>query len=351
MAYISFQPKDYFNTLLYTDNGANRTLTGVGFQPDWVWIKTRNHGNSHNIFDAVRGANKNIRSNSTAAEVTTTDTLTAFTSDGFSLGVDASGYGVNYDNKNEVAWNWKAGGAGSSNTDGSITTTVSANTTAGFSIVKWTAGSGVSGIGHGLGVVPKLIICKDLSASSAWTVGSDLLNDWGGYLGLQSTNALNSETRMYKPSGYSSPTASLFYQDHSAFGSAGENMIAYCFAEKKGFSKFGSYAGNGNADGAFVYTGFKPAMVLFKQSSASGEKWYIYDNKRNAFNITNSVLFPNASDAESSATTGAPIDMLSNGFKLKGTDAAGNGSGSTYIFMAFAEEPLVSSNGVPATAR
>ena len=122
MAYITFQPHDYFNTLLYTDNGANRTLTGVGFQPDWVWIKTRNHANSHNLFDAVRGANKVIRSNNDSAQATTTDTLTAFTSDGFSLGVDASGYGVNYDNKNEVAWNWKANGAGSTNTDGNMNT-------------------------------------------------------------------------------------------------------------------------------------------------------------------------------------------------------------------------------------
>ena len=162
MAYITFQPSDYFNTLLYTDNASNRTLTGVGFQPDFVWIKTRNHANSHNLFDAVRGANKTIRSNNTDAEVTTTDTLTAFTSDGFSLGVDASGYGVNYDNKNEVAWNWKANGSGSSNTDGSINTTyTSASTTSGFSISTYTGTGGNATIGHGLGVHLKWFLLKE----------------------------------------------------------------------------------------------------------------------------------------------------------------------------------------------
>ena len=296
MAYTTInKSSDYFNTKIYTGTGSSNAITGVGFQPDLLWIKSRSNTYSHSWTDAVRGKDNKIASNNTNAAYTDSGQLASFDSDGFTLNTDA---GVNNNGSTFVSWNWKANGAGSSNTDGSITSTVSANTTSGFSIVKWTAGSGVSGIGHGLGVVPKLIICKDLSVSSAWTVGSDLLNDWGGYLGLQSTNALNSETRMYKPSGYSSPTASLFYQDHSAFGSAGENMIAYCFAEKTGFSKFGIYQGNENADGPFIYTGFKPAFILIKNRGATSTDWFIHDNKRLGYNDKNYGLFPNLNNVE-----------------------------------------------------
>ena len=230
MAYTTINKStDYFNTLLYTDNGANRTLTGVGFQPDWVWIKTRNHGNSHNIFDAVRGANKNIRSNSTAAEVTTTDTLTAFTSDGFSLGVDASGYGVNYDNKNEVSWNWKAGGgAGSSNTDGDITSTVSASTTSGFSIVKWTGNGSSATIGHGLGVAPKVMITRRYDGAYNWFTYHDGIGN-GKYLLLEATDAQATASGSWNNT---SPTSSVFTKGSGA-NTNGGSYIAYCFAEKK----------------------------------------------------------------------------------------------------------------------
>ena len=350
MAYISFQPSDHFNTLLYTDNGANRTLTGVGFQPDWVWIKTRNHANSHNIFDAVRGANKVLRSNQTAAEVTTTDTLTAFTSDGFSLGVDASGYGVNYDNKNEVAWNWKANGQGSANSDGTITTTyTSANTTAGFSIVKYTGGGANATIGHGLGVAPKMVIVKRLTGSGfQWMIyNKNVGND--KYLNLDDAGAESGSSAGYWNN--TDPTSSVFsIGADTAISGSGVAHIAYCFAEKKGFSKFGSYTGNGNANGTFIYTGFKPAFFLWKRYNSTGG-WYQVDNKRNTFNLVDTPLGANDSAVESAFGTVQNMDFLANGIKLRGTNVDSNYDGGQYIYMAFAEEPLVSSNNIPATAR
>jgi len=350
MAYITFQPHDYFNTLLYTDNGANRTLTGVGFQPDWVWIKTRNHGNSHNIFDAVRGANKVIRSNSTAADVTTTDTLTAFTSDGFSLGVDASGYGVNYDNKNEVAWNWRAGNSsGSSNSDGSLASTVSANTTAGFSIVKYGNTTGTQTVGHGLGSDLKVLIIKNLTSSTNWHVwhtgiptSAIHLNETSGKTDSWFVNYQNS----------TAPTSSVFTvksgNGDDVLGSS-KDYIAYCFAEKKGFSKFGSYSGNGNVNGPFIYTGFKPQFVLWKRTDSSNG-WIIMDTKRSPFNAVDDLVEPQGSGAEATDSS-YRVDYLSNGFKIRNTNNVFNNSSGSYIYMAFAEEPLVSSNNIPATAR
>ncbi|BAQ94165.1 tail fiber protein [uncultured phage_MedDCM-OCT-S35-C6] len=346
MAY-SINAKDYFNTKLYTGNGSTNAQTGVGFTPSFTWIKNRGDTHAHVLVDAVRGVTKELRSSGTNAEITTSNSFTSFDSGGFTLGADSTD-SYNKNSNNYVSWNWRGNGTGVSNTDGSITSTVSANTTSGFSIVKWTAGSGVSGIGHGLGVVPKLIICKDLSVSSAWTVGSDLLNDWGGYLGLQSSNGLNSETRMYKPSGYSSPTASLFYQDHSAFGSAGENMIAYCFAEKQGFSKFGTYTGRANADNAFAYTGFKPAWIMIKKVSGSGYDWMMFDTKRmSGSNPYNDYFKANETIAE---VDNSFIDILSNGFKIRTTDGHLADAGE-YLYIAFAEAPLVGNNNVPCTAR
>jgi len=346
MAYTTINKStDYFNTLLYTDNGANRTLTGVGFQPDWVWIKTRNHGNSHNIFDAVRGANKNIRSNSTAAEVTTTDTLTAFTSDGFSLGVDASGYGVNYDNKNEVSWNWKAGGgAGSSNTDGDITSTVSASTTSGFSIVKWTGNGSSATIGHGLGVAPKVMITRRYDGAYNWFTYHDGIGN-GKYLLLEATDAQATASGSWNNT---SPTSSVFTKGSGA-NTNGGSYIAYCFAEKKGFSKFGSYTGNGT--NLFVYTGFKPAFMMCKKTD-SADNWKIVDNKRSPINVMDDTLAADTSNAEASPEGGVTIDFLSNGFAFKSmSNAAFNANGGSYIYMAFAEAPLVGTNNVPCTAR
>ena len=338
MAYISFQPKDYFNTKLYTGNGSTQSISSVGFQPDWVWLKGRSgSGRDHLLFDAIRGATNYIKSNATSAEATISSTLTSFDSDGFSIG---SNGGVNTNSETFVSWNWLANGAGSSNTDGSITSTVSANTTSGFSIVKWNGQTGT--VGHGLGAKPAFIVVKCLGIANSWVgthkgLGTNMSDN---YIILNSTGASGST------SWGGEPTSSVF----SINSNVAENNdnIAYCFAEKKGFSKFGSYVGNGSADGSFIYTGFKPAMVILKRSSTAGNNWNMVDNKRNTFNVINNVLAPSSSDAEVQADV---VDFTSNGFKLRISSSGWNHSGDNFIFMAFAEEPLVSSNGVPNTAR
>ena len=345
MAYISFQPNDYFNTKLWTGNGSTNALTGVGFQPDWIWIKNRSTTNNHNLFDAVRGANKKLSSNTTGAESTATN-LTSFDSDGFTL---ASNGGTNGNGNNLVSWNWKANGQGSSNTDGTINTTyTSANTTSGFSIVKWTGTEASATVGHGLGAVPKMLIvkCTNDTGATDWMVYHSSLGNTKNCR-LNENEAVDTNNN---PWDATTPTSSVF--SVGAFNEtnrSGGELIAYCFAEKKGFSKFGSYTGNGSADGSFIYTGFAPAFVIVKQTNASGESWKMYDNKRPGYNLVNNWLEPDDSQAEGTGSN--QIDMVSNGFKARATNTAMNASGSTYIYMAFAEEPLVSSNGVPATAR
>ena len=343
MAYISFQPSDYFNTKLYTGNGSTQSITGVGFQPDWVWIKNRSSAYSHQAYDAVRGSTKKLLVDGVDAEATDANGLTSFDSDGFSLGTNI---GVNENTSNHVAWNWLANGSGSSNSDGSISSTVSANTTSGFSIVKWTGSGANATIGHGLGAVPKWIWVKSLN-NTTWHMIYHVGTGNDSELGLNSTNAASASSTAWQDTD---PTTSVFYVG----GSAGDGVnysgdyVAYCFAEKKGFSKFGSYTGNGNADGTFVYTGFKPAFVMVKKSSASGDNWSILDNKRNTFNVMDKYLDPNSSNAEGTADI---WDFTSNGFKMRNTFSGYNASGATFIFMAFAEHPLVSSNDIPATAR
>ena len=238
---------------------------------------------------------------------------------------------------------------GSSNFSGSIQSKVSANTDAGFSIITWTAGSGVGSIGHGLGT-PSMIIVKGRSSAIGWVTGLKS-NGWNNYLQLQSTNANNDDQRMFSPSGQSDPTSTVWYQDHSALGSSGDTMVGYVFAEKKGYSKFGTYTGNGNADGAFVYTGFKPAFVIQKSTGITAN-WPIWDSIRNTSNIAHRVLNTDLSDAEYTSADGVVgIDILSNGFKMRDNNATRNQSGETYIYMAFAENPFVNSKGVPTNAR
>ncbi len=354
MAYISFQPQDYFNTKLYTGNNTSTSYTGIGFQPDWIWIKDRSQAADHTLIDAVRGVKKVIISNLTNAEGTDSSTqgLNSFDSDGFTLGTNSNVGSTNNTGDNYVAWNWKANGQGSSNADGSINTTyTSANTTSGFSIAQWTGTGSNATIGHGLGVAPSIVLCKNTSTTSNWEMYHSSIGA-GGQITLNNTNAAGNDGNILWNS--TAPTSSLFsVGTNVATNNSGSTMIAYCFAEKKGFSKFGSYTGNGNADGPFVYTGFKPAFVLWKQSSASGQFWNLFDNKRPTYNPMGYQLAPNSSNAESDLTSGTlyPFDLLSNGFKHRGSDANGNGSGATYIFMAFAESPLVSSNGIPAVAR
>ena len=344
MAQIN-KPSDYFNTKLYTGNGSTQSITGVGFQPDWCWFKRRDTGNAnHALLDAVRGVTKFIQSNTTAAEATSSNYLTSFNSDGFSLAGDGD---VNENNANHVAWNWLGANGTSANTDGSISSTVSANTTSGFSIVSYTGTGSAATVGHGLSAVPNVIIIKRLDQASNWCVYHSGLGGADHNLFLNTTSAIQTDTAIWNNT---LPTTSVFSLGNNidANGS-GVGHIAYCFADVLGFSKFGSYTGNGSADGSFIYTGFKPAFVMLKNSSANG-KWLMMDSKRPTAapgNPNNARLFADVVNAESTASN--MIDLLSNGFKLRTSDSDHNASGDINIYMAFAAQPLVGDN--PATAR
>ena len=349
MAYTGINKStDYFNTKLYTGNGTTNTaITGVGFQPDLSIIKARDMNYDHNVMDAVRGSTKRVATNLTDAESTQAEMIKSFASDGFNLGDNG---GVNQNTKTYVAWNWKANGSGSANTDGSISSTVSANTTSGFSIVTWNGNSGT--VGHGLGVKPNFIVIKSrqTGGSNNWVVAHSALgtNMNDNYIILNSTGAAGSGSNTWG----GEPTAQHFTVAGSV--AANDNNIAYCFAEKTGYSKFGSYTGNGNADGTFVYTGFKPAFVMYKKAIQTGGntgRWSMEDNKRDPFNVTTHGLAANSSSVENTGSNYWDIDMLSNGFKMRTTEHETNGSGETFIYMAFAEAPLVGSNNVPCTAR
>jgi len=348
MAYTTIKkPSDYFNTKVYTGTGSSLALTGVGFQPDWTWIKRRNGTAYHWLIDAVRGSTKAIYSNGTEAEQTQSQGITSFDSDGFTLGTNSD---VNGSSDTYASWNWLGANGTASNTDGSITSTVSANTTSGFSIVKYT-GNGTAGatIGHGLSSVPNVVLIKALTSSSQqWNMYHSSLGN-GSHMHFNLTNAVNSSSNYFNNT---TPTSSVFsVGSYFETNESSTDFIAYCFAEKKGFSKFGSYTGNGNADGPFIYTGFKPAWILIKHSgggTAGGEQWNLQDVKRSTYNPSIVMLSPNTNDADNS-TTNNSLDILSNGFKVRTVDNRLNNSGATYIYMAFAEEPLVGDN--PATAR
>jgi len=317
------QAGKYFNTVLYTGTGSSLGVTGVGFQPDWVWAKSRSAATDHALYDAVRGVQKQIETNQSGAETTETTGLTAFGSDGFTTGALAQ---MNTSSATYVAWNWKANGSGSSNTAGQITSTVSANTTSGFSVVTFTADGTTKTVGHGLGVKPSLVIVKGRNSVGSWITMTDIIN------GSMQYGALNS-TAAFASIGYSAPTSTVFqYNDNNA-----NTQVAYCFAEIAGYSKFGTYTGNSSTNGPFVYTGFRPAFVLFKRTDATSE-WWMYDTKRSPSNEIQIILWPNLSDAEATGASIA-IDILSNGFKPRSSNATFNGTGGTYIFMAFAESP------------
>ena len=353
MAYSTIpKPSLYFNTKLFTGNGGTQAVTGVGFQPDWVWLKSRSVADSPILFDAVRGVTKRLMSNSNGAETTEAQEVQSFDSDGFTVG---SSDNANRSGATMVGWNWKAGGAGSSNSDGSVTSTVSVSTTSGFSIVKYTGtGSAGATIGHGLGAVPAQIVVKGISRAESWEVYNQNLDPSNGsYMRWDSTQA--SAGSSYWNS--TSPTSSVFTVNSAGgVNASGIQYVAYCFSEIKGYSKFGSYIGNGNADGTFVYTGFKPAFVIFKNRATAGTDWYMYDNKRGGpasgvyGNNNKYFLDVNSADSEGNES----FDLLSNGFKCRITNNFQNESGIPFIYMAFAEQPLVANSGtdgVPATAR
>ena len=352
MAYTTIDdPSVYFQIALYTGNQTARSITNDGnsdLQPDWVWDKNRTtSGYHHNLYDSTRGTGKQLRVNTTDVEITQAQGLTAFNSDGFSLGTDDSS---NKTSSEYVAWQWKAnGGTTSSNSDGSITSTVQANTTAGFSIVTYTGTGSNATVGHGLGATPKFVVVKnrDSSGNSWFTHLTNILSDDGKILFFNNTDGESTNATAFNSTA---PTSSVFSVGTNTGTNANtDDYVAYCFAEKQGYSKFGSYTGNGNADGTFVYTGFKPAMIIGKKSSADGNSWWIMDNKRPGHNVIQNYLQNNANDAESTGSNN--LDFLSNGFKVRRTGGFINDSGATYIYMGFAEHPFVSSEGVPTTAR
>ena len=345
---------EHFVTALYTGSGAarsiNNTITDSGgvetgeaikFGPDFVWLKSRSTTGTHILNDSVRGGNKQLFSNLTSAEASSTIKLTGFTSTGFTLGADdGSGTGdANYSGTTFAAWNWKAGGTGVSNTDGSITSTVSANTTAGFSIVSYTGTGSATTVGHGLGAAPNMIIVKNRDAADAWQVyhSANTAAPETDYLVLNTTAATADSSTRWNDTA---PTSSVFSIGSGVeVNTSSEDYIAYCFADVEGYSKIGTYVGNGSTDGPFVYTGFRPAYVMPKKTSDTSD-WIINDTKRDTYNITDNRLFANDSLAESGTYDG--IDILSNGFKLRSTNS-NNISSQTYIYMAFAENPFKNS--------
>ncbi|NBW12404.1 MAG: hypothetical protein EBR82_30665 [Caulobacteraceae bacterium] len=353
MAYTTINKgSSYFNTVLYTGNGTTQSITGVGFKPDWVWLKSRNNTYYHNLYDAVRGFSsvygRVLFTNDTLAEDANAG-LTSFNTDGFSLGSEV---GQNGNATTYVAWNWLGANTTVSNTSGTISSTVSANTTAGFSIVSYTGnGSNGATIGHGLGVSPKMVIVKSRSNTGDWAVYHASLTA-GNMVFLNTTGA--SGTISGFDNGGINPVSSTTFTtaqggvSQNNVNTSGRTYIAYCFAEIRGYSKFASYTGNGSTDGPFIYTGFTPAFIMCKKYSSTGA-WVIQDNKRAySFNVHAADLNPNYSEAEES---NGSVDLLSNGFKMRNTDGDNNASGQTYIYMAFAENPFVTSGGIPTTAR
>nr|BAR30633.1 hypothetical protein [uncultured Mediterranean phage uvMED] len=342
--------KEYFDIYTYTSasTAADITFTGWEFQPDLVWFKSTSHGSSHRLYDSVRGVNEAIQSNTTNAEATDTNTFNSFDSNGFSLGTGNSD--INYDSRSFVAWGWKAGGTAVSNTDGDITSSVSANTDAGFSIVKYTGNTGDASVGHGLTQAPEVVFTKPLNSSS-WVCHFEVLgrNTWLNLNTNDSTSGRNITDYWGTAANWNTTTMGLNTSGTANMNLNGVDTVAYCWHSVEGYSKFGSYTGNGSADGPFVYTGFRPAFLIIKNISGIFS-WDMFDSTRSTANPVNALLMPNSSDAEDVASTWN-FDFLSNGFKVRTTNSGINGSGNSIVYMAVAENPFGGENAPPATAR
>ena len=349
-------PSAYFQTTLYTGNAtADTAITNSGnsdLQPDWIWIKRRDSSADHNSFDSSRGTGKHLAQNQTQAEQTVNG-VTAFNSDGFTLSTNGDS---NANTGTFAAWQWKAnGGTTATNSNGNRDTTVQADTTSGFSILTYLSNGSAANqtLGHGLGVAPDVIISKRRGATTDWLVYHKSVGV-GSFLLLNETNAVSTTDPPYKDD----PTSTVFSTQNQF--QATDNFVSYCFVSKQGFSKFGSYTGNGNADGAFIYLGFAPAWLLIKRTNGASN-WNLYDNRRESsgggFSDRQDAsrrLFPNNDEAESANTVADEMEFVSNGFKLRGTQGSQNSSSGNYVYMAFAENPFVTStstNSIPTTAR
>ena len=347
-------PELYFQAKNYSGNASTNAITLDGsedMQPDWVWLKSRSFAQNHENYDSVRGATKRLYNNLTNAEDTNSTGLTGFNSDGFTLG---SSNAINKSGETFASWNWKAGTSFSNDASstgvGTIDSTGSVNTDAGFSIISYTGTGSTGTVAHGLGATPGMIIIKERNNATSWIVyhHKNTSAPATDYLLLNSTQATDDYADYFNDT---EPTSSVFTIDTAGdINGSSDTYIAYCFAEKQGYSKFGSYEGNGNNDGTFVYTGFKPAWVMTK-SIDSTSNWEIKDNKRSTFNTVDDYIKANANAAEDTGVSSHAMDFLSNGFKHRGNNDEVNGSGEAYIYMAFAESPFTNSSGVPNNAR
>ena len=358
MAYTTIDDGSaYFQTKLYTGTGSSNSVTNDGnsdLQPDFIWIKERDGTGQHGAFDSSRGVQKELKIDEDGAESTASQSVTAFNSDGFTVGT-AGDY--NGSDNSQVAWQWKANGGTTTTNDasstgvGSIDSVYQANTTAGFSIVSYTGTGSAGTIAHGLGAVPSWMVVKNRSKSGGegWMVyhqGNTSAPETE-HLQIHNTNATSDNDIAWNDTA---PTSTVFsVKDDDSTNDSGETHIAYLWTDIQGYSKFGDYIGTGNDDGPFVYTGFKPAWLMIKRTTANA--WGIYDSARGVFNEITMNLDADRTDAENTATNYDDLDFLSNGFKLREENDDINASGGTYIYMAFAEHPFVSSKGVPATAR
>ena len=344
MAYTTINKStDYFNTKLYTGTGSSNAITGVGFQPDFVWQKSRSNAEGHGLFDVLRGVTNRIQSNTNSATSSQAGSLTAFGSDGFTVGGSPNNDAANGNGQTFASWNWKAGTtSGISPGSQNITpSSYSINTTAGFGIYKWsrTGASTTDFFSHGLGTTPTIAIQKRTDGVQDWYVNYTFVDGSNDNLHLNKTDAKEDDSTTV-------PTSTNYYPKSPETG----DYITYLFRPVRGFSKFSYFTGNGNVDGPFLHCGFKPAFVIIKNTVDGAKNWEMLDNKRPGHNPADDLLFPDTVDAESASQTDRRVDFTSTGIKIRGNSAQMNASGQTMIFMAFAAAPFVNSSGIPVTA-
>tara|TARA_B110000977_G_scaffold191503_1_gene263704 strand:+ start:109 stop:1146 length:1038 start_codon:yes stop_codon:yes gene_type:complete len=345
MAYSTIDdPTLYFNTVLYTGTGSEQTVSGVNFSPGLTWLKSRSNGQPNVLSDSVRGGNKQLYTADTQAETTYSQYLKSFNSDGFVLGTDS---GINQSSQTFVSWNWKAGGSASNNTDGNKTISLSVNTTAGFSVGTYAGTGQDSTIGHGLGAVPDWLMIKNRSSGSRkWQLWHNGLTGTNKYLAIDRSDAELTDSASWDNTAHSNTVWNTYGSGEA--NQNGENFVCYAWTSIQGFSDFGSYTGNGNADGPFIYTGFKPAWIMTKQING-GSSWIVHDNKRDPINAVTEYFTVEEPDA--AGTLANSFDLCSNGFKVRTSNGDRNSSGDIFAYWAFAESPLVNSEGIPNNAR